>query len=97
MDRENIFALARENGATSREAERFCEIVAAEVAKEREACATICEPTWNRPGGNAEAIREWDVRKDLSAIIRMRSNVLADRREPIGEASSPKGDGRAAG
>ena len=24
-------------------------------------------------------------------------NVLADRREPIGEASSPKGDGRAAG
>ena len=25
------------------------------------------------------------------------SNVLADRREPIGEASSPKGDGRAAG
>lgn len=27
----------------------------------------------------------------------IRSNVLADRREPIGEASSPKGDGRAAG
>ena len=27
----------------------------------------------------------------------LRSNVLADRREPIGEASSPKGDGRAAG
>ncbi len=25
------------------------------------------------------------------------ANVLADRREPIGEASSPKGDGRAAG
>jgi len=26
-----------------------------------------------------------------------RSNVQADRREPIGEPSSPKGDGRAAG
>lgn len=31
------------------------------------------------------------------AMSHVRPNVLADRREPIGEASSPKGDGRAAG
>ena len=32
----------------------------------------------------------------LHAVIET-PNVLADRREPIGEASSPKGDGRAPG
>ena len=40
-----------------------------------------------------------DVRKNSGAWTPLyaRHNVLADRREPIGEASSPKGDGRAAG
>ena len=36
-------------------------------------------------------------RDDAEARWNKRHNVLADRREPIGEASSPKGDGRAAG
>lgn len=44
-----------------------------------------------RTGGRYE---EWLA--DFDAALE-RPNVLADRREPIGEASSPKGDGRAAG
>jgi hypothetical protein len=38
-----------------------------------------------------------ETRRHQEAEGSMSSNVLADRREPIGEASSPKGDGRAAG
>ena len=39
---------------------------------------------------------EWPEKFQYT-IIEVEPNVLADRREPIGEASSPKGDGRAAG
>lgn len=39
-----------------------------------------------------QAVEKW-----LIPHLAKRHNVLADRREPIGEASSPKGDGRAAG
>lgn len=57
MDREKIYAEARENGATSREAERFCDIVAAEVAAERERLATLLRPLITKRQG-AEQIRE---------------------------------------
>ena len=48
-------------------------------------------------GNHAIAHNEIATSSPIARDAGMFSNVLADRREPIGEASSPKGDGLAAG
>lgn len=67
MGREEVFAEVMKNGATNREAERFCEIVSDAIAQEREACAKTCEEK------HANGNWKYDTRGDCSAAIRERS------------------------
>lgn len=82
--------LVAADGVSATQLKKFAELVA---AVEREACAKLADAHFIF--GHSVAGPHFAAA--LAAKIRERSNVLADRREPIGEASSPKGDGRAAG
>lgn len=66
MDTEKFLQLARENGATHREAATFCLIVAEAIEEEREACAKVCEEL---------DTYEPEIRQEYADAIRMRSNV----------------------
>lgn len=63
MTPEEVFAEARKNGATYKEAARFRDIVIDAITLEREACAKVCERS-DRYRGDY-----------FAAKIRMRSNV----------------------
>ena len=73
MDRESVFAEARKNGATSREAARFCEIVTNAVTAEREECAEYAEGATVYT--QFQTVEHYKIATFIAAVIRERSNV----------------------